>query len=192
MDNTDHHEMAASTHVARPRRDNGSTFIEILVSVVLLGTAGIAVLTATTAAIVGARTNDEIAAAQAALAEAADYMTDTEPENVLYQSCGVPGVAAAYQAALDGKFGVDAVEVVGVRYWDRTSGDFGTTCRDSLGDRLQQVELRTLVNESARSVQVVKRPVAVPTIDTVPAPPIPPYAGGAGQATVSLNPRING
>lgn len=170
-------------------RDEGATFVELLVSVVLLGTAGVAVLAATTAAITGARMSDEIAKSQSVIAEVADYLSDTEPENVPYSACTGPDVRAQYQAAIDGRF-AGRVEVVEVRYED-AAGDFTTACTFGAGHRLQQVELRSLVNESERSVLVVKRPVDVPTLDTVPAPPAPPFAGGSGQATVSLTPGIN-
>ena len=176
---------------SRVGRDRGASFIELLVSVVLLGTAGVAVLAATTAAITGARMSDEIAKSQAVIAEVADYLTDTDPENVSYRACNVFDVRAEYQSAIDARF-PGAVEVVGVQYED-ASGDFTTACAFGAGHRLQQVELRSLVNESERAVLIVKRPppTDVPTLDTVPAPPAPPFAGGSGQATVSLTPGIN-
>lgn len=174
---------------SQPLRDRGGSFLEVLVAVVLLGTAGVAVLTATTAAITGARMSDEIAKSQAVIAEVADYLTDTDPENVQYRDCDSFDVGQEYQKALDARF-PGAVEVVGVEYQDG-SGSFTTACAFGAGHRLQQVQLRSLVNESERSVLVVKRPVNVPTLDTVPAPPVPPFAGGSGQATVSLTPGIN-
>lgn len=176
----------------RRRSDEGSTLIEVLVSVVLLGIAGIAVLAATSAAVIGARTSDEIATSQGSLVEAADYITDTDPENVVYQSCDTPGVAAAYQLALDAQFGTSTVEVVGVTFWDRTNEAFTATCRAPQGDRLQQVNLRSVVETNQRSVSVTKRPIDVPTLNTYPAPAVPPYAGGSGQAVVSITPGING
>lgn len=170
-------------------RDRGSTFIELLVSVVLLGTVGVAVLAATTAAIIGARTSDEIAKSQAVIAEVADHLSDTEPENVEYRDCSSFDARQEYDLALDAQF-PGAVEVVEVQYQD-ASGNFTATCAFGAGHRLQQVELRSLVNDSERSMFVVKRPVDVPTQDTVPAPAPPAFAGGSGQATVSLTPGIN-
>ena len=185
---------------ARSRdRDVGATFIEILVSVVLLGTVSVAVLAALSATIVGARTGDEVAKSQASLAAAVDFLTDTDPQHVAYRSCSSLTPAAliqAYQTDLDTQFGGGAIEVVGVRYWDRTagggSGGFTDTCRFDLGDRIQEISLASVVNNASRSATAVKRPVDVPTVDIVPAPPAPPYAGGSGQATVSLTPGING
>jgi type II secretory pathway pseudopilin PulG len=161
------------------------------VSIVLLGVVGVAVLVAASTAVTGARTNDQIAATQASLAEAADYLTDLEPENVTYQSCVAPNnPLATYQTALNAQFGAGSVLVVQVLFWDRTPETFGATCRYSAGDRLQQVRLRSVTNGSTREVDVIKRPVPAPTIDTVPAPPAPPYAGGSGQADVSLTPNM--
>ena len=179
----------ARTRAPRPHGDVGSTFIELLVSVVLLGTAGIAVLTAMAAAISGARMSDDISKSQAVVAEVTDYLTDTEPENVQYRDCSSFDARQEYDLALDQRF-PGAVEVVEVRYED-ASGNFTPTCAFGAGHRLQQVELRSLVNESDRSVLVVKRPTEVPTLDTVPAPAAPPFAGGSGQAAVSLTPGIN-
>lgn len=173
--------------------DDGATFIELLVSIVLLGIGVIAVLVAATAAVVGARTNDQIATTQEALAEASDFLTDTEPENVAYQSCVAPGVAAAYQSALDAQFGVGSVSVVHVLFQDQTlPAGFQTGCNfgPPQGDRLQKIRLRSTFNGSAREVDVVKRPVDTPTVSTIAAPPLPPYAGGSGQATVSVTPGL--
>jgi hypothetical protein len=175
--------------------DRGATFIEILVSVVLLSTAGIAILAATTTAIIGARKSDEISKSQAVIAEAADYLTDTDPDPVAYRDCDSFAVVPEYQGDLDTRFGAGVVDVVDVLFWDRNVGDFvsGTTnCRYSNGDRLQEVILRSAINESARTVAVIKRPIDVPTIDIGPADTPPAYAGGSGQATVDLNPGING
>ena len=176
------------------RRDHGATLIEMLISIVLLGTVGVAVLAAMSAAIVAARTNDELATVQSRLAQAVDAISDTEPEQVPYVDCadGPPG--PAYQAALDAEFAPPgSIQVLSVEFWNGASGQFGTDCRTATdGDRLQRVTLRAEVDGLAREVAVVKRPFAVPTVSVVPAPPVPPYSGGSGQATVSLTPGING
>ena len=132
-------------------------------------------------------------------AAAVDFLTDTDPQHVAYRSCAsltTNALIQAYQSDLDTQFGAGAIEVVGVRFWDRTagggSGGFTSTCRFDLGDRIQEISLTSAVNNATRSATAVKRPVEVPTVDIVPAPPAPPYAGGSGQATVSLTPGING
>ncbi len=172
--------------------DRGATFIEILVSVVLLSTAGIAILAATTTAIIGARKSDEISKSQSVIAEAADYITDTDPSPVVYRDCDSFAVVPEYQTDLDTRFGAGAVEVVDVLFWDQSAGDFGGICRYPSGDRLQEVILRSTVNESERTVAVIKRPIDVPTVGIEAADTPPAYAGGSGQATVDLNPGING
>lgn len=188
--------MLRTPHPAHPSPENpvdrGATFIEILVSVVLLSTAGIAILAATSTAIIGARKSDEISKSQAVIAEAADYLTDTDPGPVAYRDCDSFAVVPEYQSDLDARFGAGVVEVVDVLFWDQSAGDFTTTCRFSSGDRLQQVLLRSTVNESGRTVAVTKRPIDVPTVGVEAAATPPAYAGGSGQATVDLNPAING
>lgn len=167
-----------------PAKDLGATFIELLVAVVLLGTAGVAVLAATAAAITGARTSDEIAKAQQQLAEAADFLSDTEPEYVVYEPCSGSPVAT-YQAALDAEFGAGALEVLSVSSWgDQSMTVVGCDPRY----RLQRVELRAAIGDSGRSVAVVKRPASTTTVD-VEAPETPPaYVPGSGNAEVSLTP----
>ncbi len=118
-------EIPVSSRRAAAHNDGGSTFIELLISVVLIGITGVAVLAAATAAVVGARTSDEVATSQASLAEAADYLTDLEPENVPYLSCVPPNnPLAAYQVALNTQFGAGSVEVVQVLLWDRVPEQF--------------------------------------------------------------------
>lgn len=155
----------------------------------------IALLATLRVTIVGARTHDAVSQNQRLLAEAADVITDTEPEQVPYVNCNSnPG--ASYQAAIDSKFGPAGTITASVLYWDQNGGSgtgaFGPTCHFATGHRLQQITLRTVVDGVARDVIVIKRPTDAPTASTIPAPPIPPYAGGSGQAVVSPSPGING
>jgi type II secretory pathway pseudopilin PulG len=176
------------------RRDHGATLVEMLISIMLLGTVGVAVLAAMSAAIVAARTNDELATVQSRLAQAVDAVSDTEPEQIPYVDCADGPPRPAYQAALDAQFAPPgSVEVLNVEFWNGATGQFGLDCRTTThGDRLQRVTLRAEVDGLARDAAVVKRPFAVPTVGVVAAPPVPPYTGGSGQATVSLTPGING
>jgi type II secretory pathway pseudopilin PulG len=180
------------------RRDHGATLVEMLISIVLLGTVGVAVLAAMSAAIVAARTHDEVATVQSRLAQAVDAITDTEPEQIPYIDCADGPPLPAYQAALDAQFAPPgSVQVLSVEFWNAGAsielGQFGSDCRTAThGDRLQRVTLQAEFDGVAREVAVVKRPFAVPTVGVVPAPPVPPYTGGSGQATVSLTPGING
>lgn len=177
--------------VARPRRDGGVSLIELLVSVVLIGTVMIALLATLRVTIVGARVHDAVSQNQRLLAEAADVMTDTEPEQVPYVNCNSNPVAS-YQSAIDALFPPAGTITISVSYWDENTGQFGSTCRYATGHRLQEVTLRSVVDDVTRDVVVVKRPTDTPTASTVPAPPIPPYAGGSGQAVVSPSPGIDG
>jgi type II secretory pathway pseudopilin PulG len=175
------------------RRDRGATFVEMLISVVLLGTVGVAVLAAMSAAIVAARTNDQLATVQSRLSQAVDAISDTEPEQITYADCADGPPAPAYQAALDSEFTpAGSIQVVSVEYWNDVLQQFGSDCLTADGHRLQRVTLRSDIDGTVREVTVVKRPFAVPTVSVVPAPPVPPYTGGSGQATVALTPGING
>lgn len=189
-----HDKADDTTPPVTARRDAGATFIELLVSIILLGTVGVAVLVAVAATIVGARTHDAVAENQLQLAEAADVMTDTDPEAVPYVECGA-GPSAAYQAVIDSLFPPAGSIGVSVAYWDANAnagdGAFGTNCLFP-NHRLQEVRLSTLVDGVTRSVTVIKRPPDVPTASTLPADTVPPYNGGAGSATVSPTPGING
>jgi type II secretory pathway pseudopilin PulG len=137
----------------RPRRDCGTTYIELLVSIVLLGTVGVAVLTALGAAATGARTHREVADAQLVLAQAGDQLTQVLPQaDDSYVACAAP---ADYEPVVDA---VDAgLTVTSVQYWDRTVGSFTTTCRFASGDRLQLVSA-TVDGHPTRTIEVVKRP----------------------------------
>lgn len=182
-------------------RDAGVSFLELLVAVVLLGTAGVAVLVSMSAAAVGARTSDEIADVQSLLAEAIVAVGDTDPERVPYVPCdSATTPLTAYAAAVDGMFdgarGGD-VDVVTVRYWNSDTQQFGAACRYGEGDRLQEVEILATYGVSSRSAVVVKRPSNAPTAGLGSIPPLddpndPTDPVGPGFADVELTPGING
>jgi type II secretory pathway pseudopilin PulG len=137
----------------RRPRDAGTTYIELLVSIVLLGTVGVAVLTALGAAATGARTHREVAAVQVSLAQAGDQLTQVLPEaDDTYVACATP---ADYEPVVES---IDAtLTVTSVEYWDRTTGSFTGTCRYASGDRLQLITA-TVDGAAARDITVVKRP----------------------------------
>lgn len=185
----------------RPR-DFGASFLELLVAIVLLGTAGVAVLASMSAATVGARASDEVADVQSLLAEASVVVGDTYPELVPYVSCDAgTDVVASYQTSVDTWLAGSLrgeVTVAAVRFWNGTdfgagcfyggSADGGTNC----GHRLQEVELRASVGDSTRTARIVKRPLAPPTACLGPIPPPPPGGYQPGELEVELTPGING
>lgn len=170
------------------RRDLGATFIEILVSVVLLGTAGVAVLTALATAAAGASTQRSVAEAQSSLASAGDAVSEADPDADDYLDCDANSpsdIIAGYQATVDAVRAPSAAPVVvtGVEFWNSTSETYGAACRfDPEGDRLQRVTLATDTGGSTHELAVVKRPASEPTLNVGPLPP-----GGSG-ATMTPTP----
>jgi Tfp pilus assembly protein PilX len=134
------------------RRDAGSTFVEILVSVVLLGTVVVAVLTAARATIIASAIDRDHSNAHAWLQGATD---------LIYQSprldCGTPTdnaatAAAVKNAILAGYEGIaqavsnpeawpaNSIEVTDVAYWNGTS--YQTICYDDVGLNLQLLTIQ--------------------------------------------------
>jgi hypothetical protein len=90
-------------HTARPRRrraDSGMSFIEVLVSIVLLGTTVIGVLAATRATIIGSRIERDHSKAQQWLQSAVGVIERTDFEDCNAVGDG-PAIRNAYQAAVD-------------------------------------------------------------------------------------------
>ena len=172
----------------RSRRDHGSTFIELLISIVLIGTAVIAVLAAVAAAATGARVSDEISKAQSLLASAADFLTYVaEPGEDTYVECAS---VSDYQTLVDSEFGPSQIDVVSVEYWDSTTGpgvfdsnQSSCPARFADLDRLQRVVLVVSVGDNERSVAVLKRPAVAPDGDPG-ALPIPPDTSGEAGGVV--------
>ena len=178
----------------RPR-DLGASFLELLVAIVLLGTAGVAVLASMSAATVGARTSDEVADIQSLLSEASVLVGDTYPELVPFVACDSgTDVATSYRDVIQAELaegGRGKIEVVAVRFWNGSAFVSGCTT----AHRLQEVELRATLGDSSRAAKVVKRPLAPPPCEVLPCGPIPPAPPGAfepGEVDVELTPGING
>lgn len=163
-------------------RDSGTSFVEIVVSVVILGTVCIAVLNAIATAAVGARIHREVSSSQAWIATFADEMVAIESQ---YQPCtgasdaGVGTVVAAYQTevnAIKATLSTDAtITVTTVKFWDGTT--FGTTCRVAQGYRLQEVSIAiTQPGATTFVTTLVKRPPpsTIPTQGIVPASGVDP------------------
>ena len=165
-------------------RDLGTTFIEILVSVVILGTAGVAVLTALATTAAGASTQHGIAEAQSALATAGDAVTAVDIAGDDYQDCASP---AAYAARAQSA--APSVSVASVEYW--TGAAWSTTnCQAAAGERLQRVTLETEARGVTRTLSVIKRPATDPTINVGPLSPS--SGSGYGNVTITPTPGVTG
>lgn len=148
-----------SRHPAKPaRRDSGVSFIEILVSVVLLGTASIAILTAMAATVRSTSLHDQVASAQAQLADAGDILSDVtyaggDPH---YVECATP---ADYTAKLTTDWPIQAnswpdVVVADVDFWSGSGWGVGCVSGDH---QMQRITLRADVDGHTRQLTVVKR-----------------------------------
>lgn len=172
-----------STHPIGRRRDDGSSFIEILVSIVLLGTAGIAVLTAVGAAATGAATHRSIATAQAAVSAAADELAGA---STAFRPCAS---ADDYGRTLPSDLGVSVVDV---EHWQ--SGAWESSC-DPVTDTLHRVTLEARSGErGTATLSVVKRRPSDPNADYVmnqdtgggaPVVPTGPTPGIDGTTTTT-------
>jgi prepilin-type N-terminal cleavage/methylation domain-containing protein len=121
---------------ARPRsgQDEGLTLIEILIAVVLLGIAGVALMSTWSTGINVSGRNRDVADAEAVLASAAERVSGFDP----WIPCGQPDVQryqdAARTAPLPSSPGwsASAISVSAIKYWNGLStGDvFGPTCSD--------------------------------------------------------------
>lgn len=174
-------------------RDRGATFIELLVSIVILGSAGLAVLTALGAAATGAAVNRELAAAQSALATAGDALAAVDVDSDTYRACDTnteAEIVAAYEAVVDDA--VDGVDVADVAYWDgaawQTDRSACVAAYTVDGERLQRVRLVTTADASARTLEVVKRPATEPTVGVGPLSPSP--GGGSGDVIPTPTPGL--
>lgn len=139
------------------RCDAGATFVELLVSIVLLGTAGIAVLTALSTTLQSTQVHDRVATAQSQLADAGDVLADVtyasgDPH---YIECASP---AEYTTLLstawpDQAVSFPNVSVAAVDFWDGSGWGIcvlGTS-------QMQRIVLRATVDSLTRELSVVKR-----------------------------------
>jgi prepilin-type N-terminal cleavage/methylation domain-containing protein len=154
--------------VQPPRRDRGLTFIEVLVAIVLLGTAVVAVLAATRATIIGSTTERDHAKAHQWLQSAIGVIEAIDFANC--DSITVDG--AEVEAVYDGAVNTDAerpegftgatIDVLTPKVWDGTRFvDFDTQsqCYDQFLLRQQLVEI-VVTSPDGRiieNVEVVKR-----------------------------------
>lgn len=160
----------------RRRSDRGVSMIEVLISVVLMGTAGVAVLAALGVAATGAATNHRMAEARSWLVSASDAVTAAD-----YVECAV---AADYQDDVDAALpDHDLVAVTHVEYWN--GHEFEVSCG---GERLQRITLRTTDSTGGDWV-VVKRTSEPPQLGGCPARLL---TDGSGMVRPGITPSLEG
>jgi hypothetical protein len=163
-----------STTARRRARDRGLTFVEVLVSIVLLGTTVIGVLAATRATVIGSRIERDHSKAQQWLQSAVGVIERTD-----FADCNAvgdgPTIRDAYQAAVDydpatnpdgakPPFGFESgrIEVSVPLVWDGEAYipfDLQNRCFDDvlLRQQLITVTARNPDGEIIESVDLVKR-----------------------------------
>jgi hypothetical protein len=151
------------SHIA----DRGSSLVEIVITVALVGIAGTAPLVAMQTAARGAAIHQQMAAEQAALSSAAQLLTSDIGS---WASCttGEAALIERYQDDIDTRTDLDIrATVSGVAFWDGTT--FGPTCAASQGHRLQRIGLEVAIGSGTATIDLVKRPPLdeIPTEGTV-------------------------
>ncbi len=161
------------TTVRRGPKDSGVTLIEILVSIVLIGTAVVATLGALRISIIGGTVHRDHANAHAWLQSASDvlYASEREDCDTTLPDGGRSQIIDVYQPVVDAVANPESwansqIEVVGLEFWNASDTDndgiveyrFGATCQDSINLSLQRVtlEVRSPDGRIIEQVELVK------------------------------------
>jgi type II secretory pathway pseudopilin PulG len=155
------------------RRDSGTTLVEILVSIVLIGTAVVATLGALQVSIVGGAIHRDHANAHAWLQSASDvlYASEKQDCDVSQPDGGAADIIDAYQPVVDAvanpeDWSNSQIAIVDLEFWNATDTDndgiveyrFGPVCQDSINLALQRVtlEVRSPDGQIIEQVELVK------------------------------------
>jgi hypothetical protein len=164
---------ADATTVQRLRSDSGTTLVEILVSIVLIGTAVVATLGALRVSVIGGTIHRDHANAHAWLQSASDvlYASEREDCDTSLPDGGRSQIIDVYQPVVDAVANPESwtnsqIRVVGLEFWNAsdTDGDgiveyrFGPVCQDSINLSLQRVtlEVRSPDGRIIEQVELVK------------------------------------
>lgn len=166
-------ERSEPAGVAHPRTDSGTTLIEILVCIVLIGTIVVSTLGALRVSVVSGAIHRDHANAHAWLQSASDvlYALEREDCDTLLPDGGKSQIIATYQPVVDAVANPEnwtnsQIKVVGLEFWNAsdTDGDgiveyrFGPVCQDSINLSLQRVtlEVRSPSGKIIEQVELVK------------------------------------
>lgn len=147
------------------RDDAGTTFVELLIAIVLLGTAVVATLTAARATIIGTTIQRDHSKAHEWLQSASEIVAD--PGSLAWLDCDLPlngaQIRNSYQASLQGE------SSIAPEGWDTSrltvsedvtfaapSGDYGTTCYPAIDRQLVTIQVSGPDGRIIEQVQVVK------------------------------------
>lgn len=129
----------------RRSQEDGLTFIELLVAVVVLGTGFLTVLAGLSTTMRTTGLHERQSRGEAIVREFAEAI-----DAASYRECGAPADYAAAYAAPSGW----TAAVVGVSYWDADVNQFTATCTHS---GVEQVSLQVAHDDVTESVEIVKR-----------------------------------
>ena len=140
----------------RPRRDEaGTTLVEVLMTVAILGIAVVAIVAAMGTSIIGTDHHRKQAQAQTVLLSATDAVKSQTANP--YQPCATTGsYSAGSNVTLPAGWTASAVTVRSVKYWNGSA--FAVSC-PSPDSKLQliDVQVATPDGRATESVAVVKR-----------------------------------
>lgn len=144
--------------------DSGVTFIEVLISIVLLGTATVGILTALRTAVIGTAIERDHARAHEWLQSASEILVN----DVAYSDCDTNSATAikdAYQASLRGnvsivpnQWGAPQISVVGPVTFGQSSGLYASTCASDIDRQLVKLEVTNTDGRIVEQVEVVVVP----------------------------------
>jgi Tfp pilus assembly protein PilV len=159
---------------SRVSGDAGVTLIEILMTVVLLGLAGVALLSGMATVSLGSDIHRKQTDAEVVLASAVERLKDPDVQHIPCADRAVPAKIDGYLAAArsasvpTGWDPATTIDITSpVRYWN--GADFGPTCydTDALGHLLTlqelTVEVRSPDGRAVESVTVVRGPAKAGT-----------------------------
>lgn len=142
-----------------PRPERGSTLIELLLAVAIMGIAFVIIVGGIATAILGSETQKEQAAT--------DVARRTAAESITYLPCPAAGVAD-YQAQLAPVMSANTgitIAVTNVSYWDTTANKFlAGACADS---GLHLIELRASPTTGKTRCSLVAGPGACEPLQVV-------------------------
>lgn len=143
----------------RPRRDRGVTFIELLVSIVLLGTAVVATLAAAQAAIIGSTTERDHARAHEWLQSASEILVN-DVAFIECESSSPAAIQTAYQAALRSNgsivpadWGSGQLTISAPVRFAQANGTYDSTCVADIDRQLVTIQV---VDTDGKIVEIVE------------------------------------
>jgi type II secretory pathway pseudopilin PulG len=137
--------------------DRGDTLVEILISIIIMGIAGVAIITALQEGIFGSVSHRDAAEAESAMRYFAENVT-----NQTYDKCTTsPAHSAAYTVGLPSGAAYTALtgSITKTEYWDDINSTYSTSCPSDADRGLQRLTLKikSTDNRVTTTVMILKR-----------------------------------